>query len=231
MSDADKQAYRHLKPKLDQALQSSAGIRLVNEDYDKALDDKIDKVNKVITKVTHPENKQFLQNSMQAQVFIADIRNQYGDKVNNALAQFLNQTGRDEGVKLPGKGGTARVRGELDMEDLKHFRMQTAYGISHPQDARRRDENIERVTAPAKQVSEASRTQSRYDEIHAMIQGLINDTDGSYARKVLAEHPEETARFDERVQASLAEDARRTAALSENQTKQQETPYRGFSRS
>ena len=37
------------------------------------------------------------------------------------------------------------------MEDLKNFRMSTVYGIKHPADAKRRDENIERITAPTRQ--------------------------------------------------------------------------------
>lgn len=231
MSVADKQIYQELRPKLDQSLKSSGGIRLVNEDYDKVLDKKVDEVNTVIAKITNLHNKTFLENSMQAQVFIADIKNQYSKKVNNALAQFLNQTEHDQGVKLPGKGGVAKVHGELDMEDLKHFRMQTAYGISHPKDARRRDENIEQVTAPAKQVSEINRPQSKYDEVRAMLDGLLNDTNGSYARKVLEEHADKVAHFDEKVRQSIEQDKQRDLASKENQSIQHEEQQQGFSRS
>lgn len=92
MSAEDKQVYQNLKPKLNQALASETGISLINRDYDKALDDKVNKVNNVISKITNPDNKKFLQSNMQAQVFIADIRNQYGDKVNDALKEFLSQS-------------------------------------------------------------------------------------------------------------------------------------------
>ena len=80
MSAEDKQVYQNLKPKLNQALASEAGISLINRNYDKVLDKKVGEVHKVISKITNLENKQFLQSSMQAQVFMADIRNQYGDK-------------------------------------------------------------------------------------------------------------------------------------------------------
>ncbi len=73
-------------------------------------------------------------------------------------------------------------------------------------------------------------TQSQYDEIHAMIQGLINDTDGSYARKVLAEHPEEVARFDEKVRQSIEQDRLLESADRENNIRHEE-PKRSFSRS
>lgn len=43
---------------------------------------------------------------------------------------------------------------------------------------------------------------SKYDEVRAMLQGLLNDTDGSYALKVIEKHPERSARFDELVRQS-----------------------------
>ena len=206
MSAEDKQVYQNLKPKLNQALASETGISLINRDYDKALDDKINKVNNVISKITNPDNKKFLQSNMQAQVFIADIRNQYGDKVNDALKEFLSQSKEDNGVRLPG-GRQVKVEGKLDMEDLKNFRMNTAYGVKHPSDARRRDNNIEEITAPTRE-----KPLSKADKFHALVQGLLNDKDGSFAKQVLAENREVVDAFNAKVQERMEQERQQTAA-------------------
>lgn len=206
MSAEDKQVYQNLKPKLNQALASETGISLINQDYDKALNDKVKKVNNVISKITNPDNKKFLQSNMQAQVFIADIGNQYGGKVNRALEEFLSQSKEDNGVRLPG-GRQVKVAGKLDMEDLKNFRMNTAYGVKHPADARRRDKHIEDVTAPTR---EKPRTQT--DKFHALVQGLLNDKDGSFAKQVLAENREVVDAFNAKVQERMEQERQQTAA-------------------
>ena len=205
MSAEDKQVYQNLKPKLNQALASEIGISLINRDYDKALDDKVNKVNNVISKITNPDNKKFLQSNMQAQVFIADIRNQYGDKVNDALKEFLSQSKEDNGVRLPG-GRQVKVEGKLDMEDLKNFRMNTAYGVKHPSDARRRDNNIEEITAPTR-----TKPLSQTDKFHAFVQGLLNDKDGSFAKQVLAENREVVDAFNAKVQERMEQERQQTA--------------------
>ena len=205
MSAEDKQVYQNLKPKLNQALASETGISLINQDYDKALNDKVKKVNNVISKITNPDNKKFLQSNMQAQVFIADIGNQYGGKVNRALEEFLSQSKEDNGVRLPG-GRQVKVEGKLDMEDLKNFRMNTAYGVKHPADARRRDKHIEDVTAPTR---EKPRTQT--DKFHALVQGLLNDKDGSFAKQVLAENREVVDAFNAKVQERMEQERQQTA--------------------
>ena len=191
MSAEDKQVYQNLKPKLNQALASETGISLINRDYVKVLNKKTDK---------------FLQSSMQAQVFIADIRNQYGKKVNEALVEFLSQSKEDNGVRLPG-GRQVKVEGKLDMEDLKNFRMNTAYGVKNPADARRRDKHIEDVTAPTR---EKPRTQT--DKFHALVQGLLNDKDGSFAKQVLAENREVVDAFNAKVQERMEQEQQQTAA-------------------
>ena len=206
MSAEDKQVYQNLKPKLNQALASETGISLINRDYDKALDDKVNKVNNVISKITNPDNKKFLQSNMQAQVFIADIRNQYGDKVNDALKEFLSQSKEDNGVRLPG-GRQVKVEGKLDMEDLKNFRMNTAYGVKHPSDARRRDNNIEEITAPTR-----TKPLSQTDKFHTLVQGLLNDKDGSFAEQVLAENREVVDAFNAKVQERIEQEQQQTAA-------------------
>ncbi|HFC8511005.1 TPA: hypothetical protein ACFP4I_001984 [Neisseria subflava] len=206
MSAEDKQVYQNLKPKLNQALASETGISLINQDYDKALNDKVKKVNNVISKITNPDNKKFLQSNMQAQVFIADIGNQYGGKVNRALEEFLSQSKEDNGVRLPG-GRQVKVEGKLDIEDLKNFRMNTAYGVKHPADARRRDKHIEDITAPTR---EKPRTQT--DKFHALVQGLLNDKDGSFAKQVLAENREVVDAFNAKVQERMEQERQQTAA-------------------
>lgn len=206
MSAEDKQVYQNLKPKLNQALASEIGISLINRDYDKALDDKVNKVNNVISKITNPDNKKFLQSNMQAQVFIADIRNQYGDKVNDALKEFLSQSKEDNVVRLPG-GRQVKVEGKLDMEDLKNFRMNTAYGVKHPSDARRRDNNIEEITAPTR-----TKPLSQTDKFHALVQGLLNDKDGSFAKQVLAENREVVDAFNAKVQERMEQERQQTVA-------------------
>ena len=206
MSAEDKQVYQNLKPKLNQALASETGISLINKDYDKALDDKVKKVNNVISKITNPDNKKFLQSNMQAQVFIADIGNQYGGKVNRALEEFLSQSKEDNGVRLPG-GRQVKVEGKLDIEDLKNFRMNTAYGVKHPADARRRDKHIEDVTAPTRE-----KTLSQADKFHTLVQGLLNDKDGSFAKQVLAENREVVDAFNAKVQERMEQERQQTAA-------------------
>lgn len=206
MSAEDKQVYQNLKPKLNQALASETGISLINRDYVKVLNKKVGEVHKVISKITNLENKQFLQSNMQAQVFIADIGNQYGKKVNEALVEFLSKSKEDNGVRLPG-GRQVKVEGKLDMEDLKNFRMNTAYGVKHPTDARRRDKHIEDVTAPTR---EKPRTQT--DKFHALVQGLLNDKDGSFAKQVLAENREVVDAFNAKVQERMEQERQQTAA-------------------
>lgn len=208
MSAEDKQVYQNLKPKLNQALASEAGISLINRDYVKVLNKKTDKVNEIISNVQNPENKKFLQSSMQAQVFIADIRNQYSDKVNDALKHFLNTSERDAGIKLPGKhGGVVKVKGKLDMEDLKNFRMNTDYGVNHPADARRRDKHIEDVTAPTR-----PKPMSKLDKLEAMVHGLLNDKDGSFAKQVLAENQDVVDSFHNRMEERIEQERQQTAA-------------------
>ena len=206
MSAEDKQVYQNLKPKLNQALASETGISLINRDYVKVLNKKVGEVHKVISKITNLENKQFLQSNMQAQVFIADIGNQYGGKVNRALEEFLSQSKEDNGVRLPG-GRQVKVEGKLDMEDLKNFRMNTAYGVKHPADARRRDKHIEDVTAPTREKS-----LSQADKFHTLVQGLLNDKDGSFAKQVLAENREVVDAFNAKVQERMEQERQQTAA-------------------
>lgn len=78
--------------------------------------------------------------------------------------------------------------------------------------------------------SSQEKPQSKYEETMAMLQGLLNDTDGSYAKKLLADNPDKVASFNERVQQALEEERQQQLVAQENQNIQQEQ-QRGFSRS
>ena len=93
-------------------------------------------------------------------------------------------------------------------------------------------DNANQLAAASSAVQTAQAPQSKYDEVSAMLKGLLNDTDGSYAQKVLAEHPEHVARFDEKVRQSMEQDQKnQELAIKDNHTLQHEEPQRGFSRS
>jgi len=78
--------------------------------------------------------------------------------------------------------------------------------------------------------AENPKPQSKYEETMTMLQGLLNDTDGSYAKKLLADNPYKVARFNERIQQALEEEQQQQLVAQENQNIQQEQ-QRGFSRS
>lgn len=104
------------------------------------------------------------------------------------------------------------------------------YGRFSPADTGRTSHLAEASVSLPQQ---ARAPQSKYDELRAMLHGLINDTDGSYAQKVLAEHPEQVARFDEKVRQVMEEEQNRQQELAvrESQNYQYEEQQRGFARS
>ena len=230
MSDEDKAFYKQIKPKLDAALSSPTGIKLINENYTENLDDKILKGEEKISNVKNKVNREFLNNSMQAKVFIADIGNQYGAKVNEALVKFIAQTEKDNGVTLPGNR-TVKVHGQLDMEDLKNFRMSTVYGIKHPADAKRRDENIERITAPTRQQEHSKSSEGNdrpADKLQALIQGFKNDKDGTFTAKALADNADVVANFRDELRETLKQNQAQEVAQNTPQV-QEERSYGGRS--
>ena len=64
-------------------------------------------------------------------------------------------------------------------------------------------------------------------------EGLINDTDGSYAQRVLTEHPEQVALFDEKIRQNVAlnQDRQQELVAEKSQAFQHEEQQRVFSRS
>ena len=133
-----------------------------------------------------------------------------GKNSNSVASTLLNGMGLkdpDLGKAItPGEGSLL-----IPEEELKQIRRswEEKHNLSHPTQ---------------------SQSQSKYNEIKAMLDGLLNDTDGSYARKVLAEHPEEVARFDEKVRLSIEQDRQQEMASRESQTIQHEEQHRVFSR-
>lgn len=233
MTDADRQFYNQIKPKLDAALSSPKGMELLNENYKMQLDKKVFKVEEVISNVKNEENRNFLEHSMQAKVFIADIGNQYGGNVNNVLKNFLEQTENDQGIKVD-HGRLTKVRGGFDMDDLKSFRMNTPYGIKHSEDAKRRDENIERITAPTRQQNNQKSAElntssnNPADKIRALIQGFKNDADGTFAAKVLAENSDVVENFRVRQQEVVKESNQQQQEVVQNTLQiQEERSYSG----
>lgn len=75
-------------------------------------------------------------------------------------------------------------------------------------------------------------TQSKYDEVHAMIQGLLNDKDGSFAKKLLADNQDIVDAFDAKVQASIEQDKQwQMQTAQQMQEVERETVTRSFGRS
>jgi len=69
--------------------------------------------------------------------------------------------------------------------------------------------------------------QSKYEETRVMLQNLLNDTNGSYAKKLVAENPGEVIRFSE----SNVQQQQELAERENRNMQQQEEPQRSFSRS
>ena len=88
----------------------------------------------------------------------------------------------------------------------------------------RKDHQDDKLNLPEK---DTNTSQSKYEETRSMLQNLLNDTDGSYAKKLVAENPGEVTRFSEnnvQQQQELAERENRNI-------QQQEEQQRSFSRS
>ncbi|HFC8486004.1 TPA: hypothetical protein ACFP4K_000629 [Neisseria subflava] len=114
-----------------------------------------------------------------------------------------------------------------DIKDLSYLDEEKLRG--NPQYAMQiQEETSHHVETAA--TTDNPKPQSKYEETMAMLQGLLNDTDGSYAKKLLADNPDKVASFNERVQQTLEEEWQQQLVAQENQNIQQEQ-QRGFSRS
>ena len=74
--------------------------------------------------------------------------------------------------------------------------------ISDVGDAISLEENIREQTT-LHTADNTQKPQSQADELHAMIQGLMDDHDGSFAKKLLAENQDVVDAFEAKVQANL----------------------------
>lgn len=88
----DKHVYEGMKPKLDQALGSAAGMQAINQDYLPALDAKVKAMNDIAAGVQNEANRNFLQDNPAAKLIVLDTANQYGPAVNNGLKTLLNMS-------------------------------------------------------------------------------------------------------------------------------------------
>ena len=117
--------------------------------------------------------------------------------------------------------------GISDLKDLSYLEEEKLRG--NPQYAMQTQAETPHHTETAA-ATDNPQPQSKYEETMAMLQGLLNDTDGSYAKKLLADNPDKVASFNERVQQALEEERQQQLVAQENQNIQQEQ-QRGFSRS
>ena len=143
-SDADQSVYNSLKPQLDQALNSEQGRTLIHQDYLMALDKKVAHLHEVIGSIKNPENKAALEQNPLAQMMIIDTENQFGVKVNQGLKAFLNRSETDGSVKVPYSGQNVSVNGQIGLEDIIRYKLETAYGQTDAgcRDLLRRTSNI-----------------------------------------------------------------------------------------
>ncbi|WP_266171070.1 peptidoglycan-binding domain-containing protein [Dyella subtropica] len=145
-SAEDRDVYEQMKPKLDQTLSSSAGIQAINRDYLPVLDAKVKTMNDAVAGIQNDANRNFLQGSPVAKLIVLDTANQYGSTVNDGLKALLNMSKDDPAMPMPGRTSpaTIKVEGELGLEDLIRYKLETQYGQSNSgaKDVLRRISNI-----------------------------------------------------------------------------------------
>ncbi len=106
-------------------------------------------------------------------------------------------------------------------DDLQKKYTNQGYGRKDQQNDKQ--ENLEK---------DSDASQSKYEETRSMLQGLLNDTDGSYAKKLLANNREEVASFGEKIQGRIEQTKLQELTEREGRnTLQQEEQQRNFSRS
>lgn len=129
-SAEDSSVYQRMKPALDEALSSPAGIQAINTDYLPKVQAKVADVNAVVDGIGNDANRAFLQGSPLAKLILIDTANQYGQAVNDGLHQFAGLTKDDPAMDMPGRNGAAtiKVEGDLGLEDLVRYKLETKYG-------------------------------------------------------------------------------------------------------
>lgn len=199
----------------------------------------------------HPAQKQYRELIIQA----PDLSTKWTEMVRNAQSKdniypydFLRQNSntladtllREEGFPEPEKDGIFR-----HLAPGSGNKLDKGIVPQHPDDAGISDlkdlsyleeeklkENPQYAMQTQAETVDNPKPQSKYEETMAMLQGLLNDTDGSYAQEVLAEHSEQVARFDEKVCQSMEEEQSKQQALADRESQiQQEAQQRGLSHS
>lgn len=148
------------------------------------------------------------------------------DNVVDALATIMKREKAEKAVIQNGGKTSMTAEQFANMwiekaDDLQKKYTNQGYGRKDQQNDKQ--ENIEKG-------SDAS--QSKYEETRSMLQGLLNDTDGSYAKKLLANNQEEVASFSEKIQGRIEQTKLQELTERESRnTLQQEEQQRNFSRS
>ncbi|MEP6899595.1 MAG: peptidoglycan-binding protein [Rhodanobacter sp.] len=129
-TDADRTVYAQMKPKLDSALSSDAGVHAINADFVPGVQKKVAVMDAVVNGMTTEPNKTFVQNSDVAKLILIDTKNQYGKAVNDGLKEFIDRTKDDPAMDMPGRahGTTIKVDGEFGLDDMIRYKLETQYG-------------------------------------------------------------------------------------------------------
>jgi hypothetical protein len=129
-TEADRTVYTQMKPKLDAALSSDAGVRAIDADFVPGIQKKVTAMNAVVDGMTTEPNKTFVQHSDVAKLILIDTKNQYGKAVNDGLKEFVDRTKDDPAMNMSGRsaGATIKVDGEFGLDDMIRYKLETQYG-------------------------------------------------------------------------------------------------------
>ena len=147
-----KETYQALRPAMNAALSSEAGQQLIHTDYIKHLHSKVDSLHDTIGALTRPTNRDFVKSSPLAQLIIIDTANQYGPRVNQKLRSLLDMGPESTPIPMPDRKPAEMigVRGELGVEDLVRFKLETNYAQNNKgaYDTLRRISNLVLAVGP-----------------------------------------------------------------------------------
>jgi hypothetical protein len=129
-TDADNTLYEQMKPKLNAAIGSDAGVKAIDADFVPAVRQKVASMNAIVDGMPAGANQAFMQHNDAAKLILVDTRNQYGSAVNGGLEKLISMTSADPAMDMPGrtKGTTIRVEGAFGLDDMVRYKLETAYG-------------------------------------------------------------------------------------------------------
>lgn len=144
---AAQRTYEHLLPRINAALDSETGHRLINEDYQARLGLKIEAADTAIAAVANSDNRAFLQGNRLARLIMVDTANQYGDAVNDGLHRFIGMGAQSMPMDMPGRRRSPErigINGVLGLEDMIRYKLETQYGQTNSgaRDVLRRISNL-----------------------------------------------------------------------------------------